>query len=134
MSFLIKGWQRTKLNTGFSMWIEVLLGVPQESVFKLLLFNIYINDLFSLAKNTNVRNYVDDATFYACESDSHSLNLKLEHDSVLAIEWFEYSYMKLNQGKYHLTVSGHKHDIVWENIVCFFFYLFFLNKHTNFHC
>ena len=27
-------------------------------------------------------------------------NLKIENDSVLAIEWFECNYMKLNQVKY----------------------------------
>ena len=65
-SYLTNRWQRTKLNTGFSKWREILLGVPQGSV---LLFNIYINDLLFLTENTNVCNYVDDTTFYACDSD-----------------------------------------------------------------
>ena len=65
-SYLTNRWQRTKLNTGFSKWREILLGVPQGSV---LLFNIYINNLLFLTENTNVCNYVDDTTFYACDSD-----------------------------------------------------------------
>ena len=73
--------------------------MPQGSVLRPLLLNIYINDLFFLTAKTNVCKYVDDTTFYACDS---LFNLKIEHDSVLAIEWFECNYMKLNQDKRHL--------------------------------
>ena len=41
---------------------------------------------------------------------------RLEHDSALAIEWFENNYMKLNEGKCHLLVSGFKHEVLWANI------------------
>ena len=115
-SYLTNRWQRTKLNTGFSKWTEILLGVPQGSVLGPLLFNIYINDLFFLTEKTNVCNYADDTTFYACDSDLHYLISRLEHDSVLAIEWFECNYMKLNQDKCHLLISGHKYESVWANI------------------
>ena len=33
--------------------------------------------------------YADDAKFYACDADCKKLMLRLENDSVLAIEWFE---------------------------------------------
>ena len=95
-SYLTIRWRRTKLNTGLSKWTEILLGVPQGSALGPLLFNIYINDLFFLTEKTNVCNYADDTTFYACDSDLHYLISRLEHDSVLAIEWFECNYMKLN--------------------------------------
>ena len=36
-----KRWQRTKINTCFGSWTELLLGVPQGSALGLLLFNIY---------------------------------------------------------------------------------------------
>ena len=115
-SYLTNRWQRTKLNTGFSKWTEILLGVPQGSVLGPLLFNIYINDLFFLTEKTNVCNYADDTTFYACDSDLHYLISRLEHDSVLAIEWFECNDMKLNQDKCHLLISEHKYESVWVNI------------------
>ena len=42
----------------------------------------------------NVCNYADDTTVCACESDLESLIKRSEHDSMLAIEWFESSYLK----------------------------------------
>ena len=41
-------------------------------------------------------NYADDTIFHACDSDLGNLINRLKHDSVLAIEWFESNYMKLN--------------------------------------
>ena len=115
-SYLTNRCQRTKLNAGFSKWTEILLGVLQRAVLGPLLFNIYINDLFFLTEKINVCNNTDDTTFYACDSDLHYLISRLEHDSVLAIEWFACNYMKLNQDKCHLLISGHKYESVWANI------------------
>ena len=99
-----------------SKWTEILLGLPQGSALGPILFNIYINNLFFLTENINVCNYADDTTFYACDSDFHNLISRLEHDSVLAIKWFERNYMKLNQDKCHLLISGNKYERVWANI------------------
>ena len=39
-----------------------------------------------------------------------------EHVTALAVEWFENNFLKLNQDKCHLLVSGHKHETVWAKI------------------
>ena len=115
-SYLKNRWQRTKINKSFSSWSELILGVPQGSVLGPLLFNIYINDLFWVNEFTNVCNYADDTTFYACDRDLETVLQKLEHDSLLAIEWFENNYMKLNSDKCHLLISGFKHQVHWAKV------------------
>ena len=115
-SYLTKRWQRTKVNSIFSTWSELLQVVPQGSALGPILFNIYLNDLFYLTEMTQVCNFADDTTFYVCDKDLNILINRLEHDTSLAVEWFENNFMKLNQDKCHLLVSGHKHETVWAKI------------------
>ena len=115
-NYLKNRWQRTKINTTFSTWYELLMGVPQGSVLGPLLFNIYLNDLFWSNEETDVCNFADDTTLYACDMSLDTVLRKLEHDSLLAIEWFDANYMKLNADKCHLLVAGHKYEWVWAKI------------------
>ena len=105
LDYLSNRWQRTKICDNFSSWAELLQGVPQGSVLGPLLFNIYINDLFFLTECTDVCNFADDTIFFARDMDLKHLMERLEHDTKLAIEWFENNYIKLNEDKCHLLVA-----------------------------
>ena len=85
-SYLSNRWHRTKISKQFSSWQELIQEEPQGSALGLLLFNIYLNDLFCIAESTKVCNFADDTTFYACDRDVSSLINRLEHDSYLTIE------------------------------------------------
>ena len=52
----------------------------------------------------------DDTTFFPCDSDLKHLMERLEHNTKLATEGFENNYMKLNEGKCHLIVAGHRYE------------------------
>ena len=72
---------RTKINSSFSEWKHVLIGVPQGSVLGPLLFNIYMCDLFLFMSESNTANYADDATLYGVKKNymmcKESCNLNL---------------------------------------------------------
>ena len=107
-SYLTNRWQRVKIDSSFSNWFELTLGVPQGSVLGPLLFNIYLNDLLWFIKDCEVCNFADDTTIFACDKDIDEMKNKLEKSADIAIEWFKTNYFKLNTDKCKLIVGGHK--------------------------
>ena len=114
LSYLSNRWQRVKINSSFSSWTELLMGVPQGSVLGPLLFNIYLNDLFFYLKD--VCNFADDTTPFFCDFDLETVINKLEEYSEISITWFETNFMKMNPEKCHLLISGHRYELVFANI------------------
>ena len=63
-SYLSNRWQRTKINSSFSTWSKLSLGVPQGSILGHIIFNLFLNDLFFVIKETDLCSYADDSTPY----------------------------------------------------------------------
>ena len=116
ISYLSERWQRTKINTSFSTWSDILSSVPQGSILGPLLFNIYINDLFFQIVYTHACNFADDTTLNAFSTKLEDLLYNLEYDIQSAIMWFDINYMKLNKDKCHFLVSDNITEHLWTKV------------------
>ena len=108
LDYLSNRWQRTKINATFSSWSELKVGVPQGSVLGPILFNIYLNDLLWTINDSEVCNFADDTTLYACNKELSKVKENLESSSKVAINWFKTNYMKLNEEKCKFIICGKK--------------------------
>ena len=64
--YLSKRYQRVKIESIFSSYLEILRGVPQGSSLGPTLLNMFINDLICFIQEIEVCNFADDAIIYSC--------------------------------------------------------------------
>ena len=98
---------RTKINSSYRVFAEILFGVPQGSILGPLLFNIYICDIFIENSDIDIANYADDNTQYVCSSDFDSVFFKQKNTERI-FRWFYNNNLISNVEKSHLIVSTKK--------------------------
>ena len=81
--------QRTKINSSYSSFAEILFGVPQGSILGPLLFNAYICDLFYDIDDLDFASFADDNTPYSCLSDMISVLGQLKGGIDKIFDWFK---------------------------------------------
>ena len=59
-------------------------------------------------EETDICNYADDTTMYACGPNIENVIMHLENDALRITEWFRNNFMKLNEDKCHLMSFGAK--------------------------
>ena len=106
--YLLNREQRTRINNSYSTWVEIVFGVPQGSILGLLLFNIFLTDLFFIVNSMDIANYADDNTLYATANDIDRLIASLDGALKSLFTWFDNNLMKSNADKFHLLVSSNE--------------------------
>ena len=89
-----------------------IAGVPQGSINRPLLFNLFINDLFLFICFSTLSNYADDNNLFATGIDIQLINQMLLSDLKTVNNWFYEKFMILNPGKCHfMSIGKDTHDV-----------------------
>ena len=108
--YLSKRYQRVKIGSVFSSYLEILRDVPQGSILGPILFNIFINDLIFFIQETEVYNFADDTTIYSCSLNYEEVAHKLSNDTYIVLNWFKVNSIAANPGKFQIMFLGSKID------------------------
>ena len=79
-SYLSEQFQRVDINSNFSEWCKILLGVLQGSILGPLLFNIFINDIFYFIQDVYICNFADDNSLYSIEDNFKEVKTMLKKE------------------------------------------------------
>ena len=99
-NYLINRKQRCKVGNHFSIWKKITSGFLQGSIL------IFINDIFSFAKNSTPHNYADDNTQFSCEKTIDQVINKLQTEFGTLKVWFYDNFLVLNPRKCHFMTLG----------------------------
>ena len=105
-SYLENRMQRTKINSEYSSWEDIMFGVPQGSILGPLLFNIFLCDLFLIMKNIDIASYADDNTPYTTGNSIEEVIQKLEKAAQTLFQWLSDNQMKANPDKCHFLCNS----------------------------
>ena len=88
---------------------EELMECPPPSLAVLWFVNVHETKpyaiLFLCDCESNIINYSDDTTLYACEPSMDLVLSTLEKDTLIVFTWFHKYYLESNSGKPHLILS-----------------------------
>ena len=103
-SYLKRRKQKVKVNNFLSDFLTLLSGVPQGSILGSTLFNIFLKDLLSTLKLSDLFNCADDNAISTSPDNIDHLLLTLKRESELAVKWFTDNQMIVNPHKFQANV------------------------------
>ena len=107
-SYLSNRSQCVKLGSVTSTYESIFKGVPQGSILGPVLFNIFINDIFTFVKNSTIYNYADDNTLSDANENPDLVRKHLIEDSNILIDWFKINRMQANPEKFQAIAIGQR--------------------------
>ena len=110
-SYLGNRFQRVKIGDACSTWLSLCKGVPQGSVRRSLLFNIFLNDLLLLPTNSNINSYADDTQLFLHGLNPITTQTTLQSDLTLVSDWLHADIIeKLNESILRFVFNDFKNS------------------------
>ena len=97
--------QRIKVDSIYCSWEDLLSEVSQSSIFGLLLFNIFMCDMFLILKIAYLTGYADITPFLVRDNMTDVIKA-LEEIGDSLVNWFLNNEMKLNTDKCDLLLNS----------------------------
>ena len=97
--------QRIKVDSIYCSWEDLLSEVSQSSILGLLLFNIFMCDMFLILKIAYSTGYADITPFLVRDNMTDVIKA-LEEIGESLVNWFLNNEMKLNTDKCDLLLNS----------------------------
>ena len=115
---------RTKVGSSYNKWSAICRGISQGSILELLLFNIFIKDIFFFVEKSEIYSFSDDNTVYPSGKDLPKIKEDLICTMKNILKWFKLNSLKANPRKFQFMIlrdkTCYKH-ILKINSICFQF-------------
>ena len=124
-TYLTNRKQRTSVGDTLSVAALLTVGVPQGSILGPLLFLIYVNDLPSYQRASEIVLYADDTVIYFSSTYLFDLEGKLNSDLATVSNWFSSNLLTLKISKCNFGIFGYSPELKLVNDV---------SQNITFHC
>ena len=85
--------QRVKLGNNCSSWENISAGIPQESILGPLLFNVFMNELAYVIKQSKLSGYADDTQISYADKDPAKVEAVINSELAKIDQWCEENKM-----------------------------------------
>ena len=103
--YLSNRWQTKKVDFKFSTCKKIIFGVLQGSILGLILFNLFMCEIFLFLHEAQFSGYADDNTPFVVRDNISDVIAALKEIGRKLLIWFSDNQMKLNADKCHLLMN-----------------------------
>ena len=98
--FLWFGTEHLTISSRLISMAALSIEVPHGSILGPLIFNIFLNDIFYFATESDLYNYADDNCVSVSHTEMNILSSYLQSETQSMVKWFTDNSMRANAGKF----------------------------------